>query len=217
MGATMPEREDIAGGNRTQAGEKRVGAPPVFRYKDPFMEPWRWRFERFVQASPRVVIENFLDLDHVIHLHGDSILSHKVIESGNLASLVELKTVFAGIVMRHREWVQLIPPNRMVFRSRLLGGLVEVRVDSIVTAADGGTLLRTDYTLSPPWFIHLFKPLLMRKILLWKDHVWEEDRLLLERRQALLDKGFRDGAPIRGYFQLSRLVLEGDPRPETAA
>ncbi len=178
---------------------------------DKDMEPWRWRFEKFVTASPRLVIENFLDLDHLFYVHEGSFDYHRVIETGRLAGLVDMRTRVLGIPVVHREWVQLLPPDRMLFRSSLLGGMAELHVDSRVLEQEGGTLLRTDYSFTPPWFLRPFRGLLLPVMQRIKERIWEQDVSVLVRRQKLRERGFRDGAPIRMYFPLETVRLLGDP------
>lgn len=175
------------------------------------MKTWTWRFEAFAEASARLVMENSLDEEHFLTVHPSSFVSYRRLESGGRATFAEftLKLPF-GLSYRSLEWVQFIPPNKLVYRSSLFWGTIDVRNDTTVIPRPGGALFRQDYTIDPAWFWRPLKPFILRRMRKWRLRVWEEDRPLLARRHALLQKGFRDGAPVRLVASMDGATAEGD-------
>ncbi len=161
------------------------------------MAPWTWHFEDVVEASPRVVIENYFDEEHITTMHARHISHARVLERGKDASLQELTTRILGIPVNHIEWMQFFPPDRIVFRSRALMNSIEVRAVLTIREHGTGTRIQTEYTVTPAWFWRPFKRLFLARMLAWKRKVWEEDRPLLIRRNQLLRMGFRGASPIK--------------------
>ena len=167
------------------------------------MKPWEWDFEEFIAVPPRLVFENYLDLEHVTVLHSGGIASYEVLERSRDACLVEIGTRVWGVTFKHLEWVQVSPPKQMLYRTRALWGTLETRVVTLIEAVDGGTRIRTHYRVDPAWFWRPFKKLLIARMNRWKDQVWKEDSALLLRRQKVLQMGFKDGMPIKTSIPLA--------------
>lgn len=156
---------------------------------------WRWRFEGYAETTPRLLLENSLDMEHLTVLHTE-LAYVRILEKGDNASLMEIGTKLWFFVVRSLEWVQYLPPDKLVYRSSLFWGTMDIRNDTTAFPSGTGAVFRQDYTVTPAWFWRPLKPLLLWRMKRWRQKVWLEDKPLLERRHRLQTLGFRDGSPV---------------------
>ena len=106
------------------------------------MKPWRWTFEVSVDVPPELVLENHLDEEHGVPVHGKGVGFSRVLERSGDACLVEVGTKVLGLTLSQFVWCHFEPPNRVVFHSRSLGGTIDLTADSRVIPEGKGTVFR---------------------------------------------------------------------------
>lgn len=158
-----------------------------------------------VVASPREVIENYVDYGHEVYAHGKYSRSWKrrlskitrvrpIIHSethhevhipvsllGGLIRSVAVQQVYLT------RWTGIKSDGRNVF------GLESSSQWAVSANSDGASDCVVQYTFEVPWFLAFLDPFVKFAVLQLRARIWEEDRLMLERRDRLMRLGFRDG------------------------
>lgn len=157
-----------------------------------------------VQASPREVIENYVDYGHEIFAHGKYASSNQ-----------KHVSKISRVIFRHLSATE----KEVIVPVRLLGGLIRAnsfqrvslrRWDGIVSQGtlyglpagsrwfiwrDSETVFThcwVIYEISLPWCLFFLEPLVRWAVRHLRARIWEEDRIMLERRDRLIKKGFGD-------------------------
>lgn len=160
-----------------------------------------------VRASPREVIENYIDYGHEVYAHGKYSRSWKrhlgkitevtpIIRSATEHEVHIPVSLFGGLIRSTAvQHVTLIPWRGIVSRGRNIFGL-ESRSEWKVVQVDGPpptTECTVRYTFEVPWLFAFLGPVVQFAVRQLRERIWEEDRLMLERRERLMRLGFRDG------------------------
>lgn len=160
-----------------------------------------------VVASPREVIENYVDYGHEVYAHGKYSRSWKrhfskitevtpIIHSPTEHEVhIPVSLLFGLFKSTAVQHVTLIPWQGIVSRGRNMFGLESSSEWTVTGVGDPwvATKCNVQYTFEVPWFLaflSLFVEFAVRQL---RARIWEEDRLMLERRERLMRLGFRDG------------------------
>jgi len=156
-----------------------------------------------VVASPREVIENYIDYGHEVYAHGKyspsnkkhiskiSRVSYKVISADEREVTIPLN-FFGGLIKRSSvQRVKLIRWSSIVSEGTMYGFPARSRW-FIWEDKDSKTKCWVVYEFDVPWFLFFLEPIVKIAIRHLRERIWEEDRIMLERRDFLFRKGFGD-------------------------
>ena len=156
-----------------------------------------------VCASSQEVIENYVDYGHEVYAHGKyslsnkkhvskiSRVSHRVISSDELEVVIPLN-FFCGLIKRSSiQRVKLIRWSGIVSEGTIYGFPARSRW-FISEDKDGKTKCWVVYEFDVPWFLFFLEPIVKIAIRHLRERIWDEDKIMLERRDALLKRGFGD-------------------------
>lgn len=160
-----------------------------------------------VAASPREVIENYVDYGHEVYAHGKysrswakrlsriaqvtpvihSDVHHEVHIPVSLFGGLFHTTAIQQVYLT--KWTGIRSVGRNVF------GLESSSVWVITPTGEGncGSRCVVHYIFEVPWFLSFLAPFVRLAVRQLRARIWEEDRLMLERRDRLTRLGFRDG------------------------
>lgn len=163
--------------------------------------------EHDVMASAQEVIENYVDYGHEVYAHGKYSPSWK----RYLSKITEVKPIirsatehevhipvsllfglFKSTAVQH---VTLVPWLGIISRGRNVFGLQSSSQWTIIESDKSRpkTQCTVQYTFEVPSFLAFLSPFVEFAVRQLRARIWEEDRLMLERRDELIRRGFRDG------------------------
>lgn len=156
-------------------------------------------------ASSREIIENYVDYGHEVYLHGKYSNGQKK----NISKITQVTfrilsryerevivpvSFFMGLVKYSSiQHVTLIPWTGIHSEGELYGfpacsnWTIRERSDP-----DMLTTCKVIYEMEVPWLFYWLKPLFRIMLCHLRERIWEEDRIMLERRDRLMKRGFGD-------------------------
>ena len=156
-----------------------------------------------VVASPQEVIENYTDYGHEVYAHGKyspsnkkhvsriNKVSYKVISTDEREVVAPLSFLGGLIKTSSAQRVNLIRWSGIVSEGTMCGFPARSRW-FIWPDNDGKTICWVVYEFDVPWPLFFLEPLVKVAIRHLRERIWDEDRVMLERRDALLKRGFGD-------------------------
>ena len=156
-----------------------------------------------VVASPQEVIENYVDYGHEIYAHGKyspsnkkhvskiTKVSYRVISADEREVVVPLNFLKGLIKISSVQRIKLIRWSGIISDGIMYGFPARSRW-FIWPDKDGKTKCWVVYEFEVPWPLFFLEPLIKLAIRHLRERVWDEDRIMLERRDVLLRRGFGD-------------------------
>ena len=162
------------------------------------------KIKREIAVPLNIVIENFLDLDHVNFIHkrcykycnvisripkplNSDIYANMFLEVG--AYPIPGIPISFNYLMYH----EYIPPNKIIHFSQQKNSKTYVRSQIDFWEKNGKTYFEHTHVLNVSILYYPFKNLIIKCINRWSDILWEEDSELMLERHDQVKKGFRDG------------------------
>lgn len=157
-----------------------------------------------VRSSPQEVIENYVDYGHEVYAHGKyspsnkkdiskiTRVSYKIISRYEREVTIPL-SYFRGLIKGTSvQRVKLVPWSGIISEGTMYGVPARSRWFIYEDAADEKTKCWVIYEFDVPWFLFFLEPFMKLAIRHLRERIWEEDRIMLERRDVLLKRGFGD-------------------------
>mgnify|MGYP003345285057 CR=1 FL=1 len=161
-----------------------------------------------VMASPQEVIENYVDYGHEVYAHGKyskasrfgllkknisriEQVSYKIISPTQREVTIPI-VLFNGLIKyMSTQRVALIPWSGIISNGKNIFGLpMGSRWLIWRERAEEKTQCWVIYETEVPWFLFFVEPALRVILPHLRKRVWEEDRIMLERRDRLIKRGF---------------------------
>lgn len=162
--------------------------------------------EYLVKASPREIIENYVDYGHEIYAHGKYSKSWKrhvskitavtpIIHSPTHHEVHIPVSLFGGLIKTVAvQHVRLFPWVGIESRGTNIFGLKSSsRWHISQQSASGVAHCVVEYLFQVPRLFCFLDPFVRFAVWQLRNRIWEEDRIMLERRDRLMRLGFRDG------------------------
>ncbi len=158
-----------------------------------------------VRASSREIIENYVDYGHESYAHGKYSRSWKrhfskitqvtpIIHSPNHHEVHIPVELFGGLIRsRAVQHVTLTPWTGIESRGRNMFGRESISRWEISQDSGGISHCKVSYVFEVPIVFFFIDPIVEFAVRQLRRRIWEEDRIMLERRDRLLKRGFRDG------------------------
>lgn len=158
-----------------------------------------------VLASPKEVIENYIDYGHEVFAHGKYSGSGKKHVSkitkvdyrilSPTRHEVRVPVVLLGGLIKSVsvQNVTIIPWTGLISEGKNFFGLpMKSRWFIWRDPPEPRTQCWVIYEIGVPWFLFFLEPVIKVTIRHLRNRIWEEDRIMLERRDRLMKMGFGD-------------------------
>ncbi len=158
-----------------------------------------------VLASPREVIENYVDYGHEVFAHGKYSTSFRKKRISRISKVsyqhfshtekevtAPIRLLWGLIKADSIQRVSLRLWDGIVSQGTLCGLPASSRWFIWRDEEDGPTQCWVIYEISLPWFLFFLEPFLKFLVKHLRQHIWEEDLIMLERRDRLIKRGFGD-------------------------
>ena len=157
-----------------------------------------------VTASPQEVIENYVDYGHEIFAHGKyspsnkkhfskiTRVSYRHLSPTEKEVTVPLRFLGGLIKADSSQNVSLRQWDSIISRGTLYGLPAGSRWFIWRDKENEKTQCWVVYEIGLPWFLFFLEPLIKLVVRHLRGRIWEEDRIMLERRDRLMKKGFGD-------------------------
>ena len=155
-----------------------------------------------VRATPEEIIENYVDYGHEVYAHGKysrsrkkdvskiTKVGYKIISANEREVTVPLNFLKGLIKTSSVQRVTLIPGSGIVSVGTMCG--FSARSRWFISAAEDETACWVVYEFDVPWPLFFLEPLVKMAIRHLRERIWDEDRIMLERRGTLMKRGFGD-------------------------
>ena len=156
-----------------------------------------------VAAPPQEIIENYIDYGHEVYAHGKyskskkkdisriNKVGHKFISTDEREVVAPLSFLRGLIKVSSVQRVKLIRWSGIVSEGTMYGFPARSRW-FIWPDNDGKTKCWVVYEFDVPWPLFFLEPLVKAVIRHLRERIWDEDRIMLERREVLSKRGFGD-------------------------
>jgi hypothetical protein len=145
-----------------------------------------------IAASRSNVVANYLDLEHMPFHHG--FVGCRVLSETERVACFEMSSRVGPLLVRNVHYYEYRPPNQIFHAIKSPLGPMYV-VSTVKDAAESPAAaceVTVETTLDMPRLVYPARKLVERLLRHLNDAVLREDRLLLERRQALFGDDVED-------------------------
>ncbi len=166
--------------------------------------------KREIELPLEIVVENFLDLDHVNFVHKKCYSYCNILRRSKNIMLLDVGvkplTPFPYTV-HYTMFHEFISPNKIVHFSKQNGKKKYVKSIVEFNEERGKTSIIHTHKIDIPFYLIPLKHVIIKLVDRWSNILWKEDSEIMKDRKKVVSKGFLDG-PHCGKW----LLINGKPK-----